>query len=178
MPVSDNANGDAPLVHRQTLLLDENRHLLDSIASRNDTLDNRADRVAQLGGLIFSLAALTNYPTLVSSYRAGGITPVSSLQLYLIVCSLLALIAMLLLWVRQFRPLIRRRPGTSDWDTIQRDYIESDDYFNQVLSDILDSISSESELNEHKAKWFFELSSLFAVQIVLLGIVIFLASGS
>lgn len=157
-----------PTSDAMKLVLEQKYRLLDALLSANNRLDERADRIIQTGSIVIGLMTIANLPVTLPFRVEGLLTAGSIARAILITVSIFAFFAMIIIAHYAFRPVKWLGAGDSNWDRTFTDYLLSDSYYNQILSDLLTSIQSNEALNADKSKWIPRLIWLLVSQIITL----------
>lgn len=152
------------LTDAERTVLDQKRRLYDEIVQSNQKLDERADRVVQAGSIIIGLGAIANIPVNLALWSGSQLNWVALSQLVAVGLSFLAFIILIPMSLYFFRPIARQVPGDSDWDKTFDQYVNSDMYFAQTLSDLMAGIGSAKQVNDYKAKRVLWLTVLLLIQ--------------
>ena len=135
------------------LVLEQQYYRLAQLDRANDVLDSKAMNLLQIATGILILTGLLAPGTL----------------LFFIPFGLVAILS-----AHMISPKDTYAPGPSDWETIDREYIElEDDCLLQVLSDCIEAADKLSMINERKSKTVKWLFVIFAIQTVLFVTVLF-----
>jgi len=160
----------------QQLVLEQRYRLYDSLNETNSNMDGRINNLVQAGSIIIGLVVVLNLPTISGTYDMIVFgTMRQKIQLLFLVLVFLSFISMIILSIYVLRPVSRKAPGISDWDETFTYYLYSDNCFEQVLSDLLESIKSAQALNDYKVKWVPRLAYLLIIQAFFLALAIFFA---
>lgn len=146
--------------YNKNLVLDQKQKLLDSLRDANKHLENKASGLVQTGGFVLGLIATFG---LVGTPRSGAaIGALVSAFLFFA----LALVA--LLW--SLYPKGREYPGTSDWDATFEKYlyVDANECFEQVLSNILSATKNGEAANKEKSDLVIIIGGLFVLQLIAL----------
>lgn len=158
-------------VRREDLVLEQKYRLYDAILSSNNNLHARADSLIQTGGILAGFAALATsllsldrLPLAISSTANSDWRP-----WFLVLLSLAVFIVLVILKTALFRSTAYRVSGRQDWDSTHQLYLQSDSGYEQLLSDILDAISSVEQVNAVLARRYLILTYVLLAQAVLMG---------
>lgn len=153
-----------PLTDPMKLVLEQKMRLYNAVTSSNQKLDERADRLIQTGSIIIGLGALAN----TRDGSAAGFWP--DIQLAFVVVGFVLFVFLVVTVLVAFRPIIHEEEGTSDWDLTYNAYVNSPEYFNQILSDLVTSIRSHTDNNARKSTWLQRLLILLVMQVITLSV--------
>lgn len=156
------------LTDAERVVLDQKGRLYDEIVRSNQMLDERADRVVQAGSIIVGLGVIASIPVNLALWSGSQLNWPALLQLVAMGVSFLAFIILIPMSLYFFRPIARQVPGDSDWDKTFDQYVNSESYFVQTLSDLMAGIRSAKQVNDYKAKRVLWLIVLLLVQTVAL----------
>ena len=147
------------LTPQEQLFLEQKYHTLKMVDQANDSLDRKATNLLQIIILIIALVSLLSIPNLAQ----GNPTVLTKAG---IAVASLAFIVMLGLSILAWLPGRYPFPGPSDFDQAYDKYIlaSKDDCYNQILSDLLETIELIQELNSRKGKLITSSTILLVVQ--------------
>lgn len=134
------------LTVQQTIVLQQQYHLLSSFQDVDDALDKKAATILKLSTLVVLLSIVLIKAPLVLILECLGVAGIILLSV----------------------PMSVNLAGSTDWDEVQSKYllISAQESFNQILSDIMEAIESERELAIRKAKMLNISIALFIWQII------------
>lgn len=158
------------LTDAERTVLDQKCRLYDEIVQSNQKLDERADRVVQAGSIIIGLGTIASIPVNLALWSGVHLNWLALLQLGAMGLSFLAFIILIPMSMYFFRPIGRQVPGDSDWDKTFDQYVNSETYFAQTLSDLMAGIQSAKQVNDYKAKRVLWLTVLLLVQTTALAL--------
>lgn len=158
------------LTDAKRVVLDQKYRLYDELVRANQMLDERADRVVQTGGIIIGLGAIASIPVNLSVWSGTHLNWVALLQLVAMGLSFLAFIVLIPTSLYFFRPVARLGPGNSNWDQTFNQYVNSETYFEQALSDLVTAVLSAEQVNGYKSRRVLWLTALLLIQTVTLAL--------
>lgn len=158
------------LTDAQRTVLEQKNRLYDEIVQSNQRLDERADRVVQAGSIIFCLGTIAGIPVNLALWSGADLNWPAVLQLGAMGLSFLAFIILIPMALYFFRPIARRVPGDADWEKTFNQYVNSETYFVQTLSDLMAGIRSAKQVNDYKSKRVLWLIVLLFIQTVALAV--------
>jgi hypothetical protein len=146
--------------YNKNVILDQKYRLLDSLKDANRHLENKASGLVQTGGFVLGLVAAFG---LVNTTRSTTSAWALGAAFLFFTLSLVAL-----LW--SLFPKGREYPGSSDWDDTFNKYLykESDECFEQVLSNILSAIQNHEDADKEKSDLVIIIGILFIFQLIAL----------
>lgn len=141
-----------PFPDRASLLLEQRSRLLDSLIVANQKLDEKADRAIQTGSIILGLVAIA---TALPSGGTLALAPqvsqwINLIQIVLVLAGLVAFLVVVVIALKINFPIRWQGPGDTDWTKNSTTYL-SDNSFDLLLADLLDSIDSAQTRNNFKA---------------------------
>lgn len=145
---------------RWRYIIEGKHQQLAAITERNNKLDDRADRIIHTGGVFIGLLTVAQLPI------EWGLAWPANLPTLLTLFGFAAFLGAILFHLRRFRPLEWQIPGTSAIEEIFTDYLESEVFYNQLLSDLVNGVKSAEGINAYKATGVKVLSWLLLVQVL------------
>lgn len=156
------------------LVLEQKYRLLDSLIVANQKLDEKIDRIIQTGSIIIGLATFANLSS-TPPLQARS-TPVDGIRIAAILLSFVLFCVMVMIAAYVSRPIKWEDAGTSDWERTRSDYLASDNYYYQLMSDVITAIDSTKATNRYKAKWIRPLIIVLVGQVLALAVAVFLGA--
>ncbi|MBW7881186.1 MAG: hypothetical protein H3C34_00880 [Caldilineaceae bacterium] len=157
---------DNGMTVQQQLTLEACQRMLDTRIQTGEHLDNKAATILQAGSLIIALFGATSVPTMMYSQGSVGLTWV-----YVPVTLVFGMfLAMVFVSLRAWNPSEHEIPGTTDWNQIVNGYLSVSivDCYDQILSDLLQSIESNKRRNEKKACYVTMSIVLLGLQVLVI----------
>lgn len=159
---------------KQNLVLDQRYRLLESIRTTNQSLDEKANTLLQISGVVVGLVAAFSISDLATLLRGGGTVGIPIISQIFLISTLLFFVLSVVVFGRAFVPQSNDLPGSFDWDITFNKYLNVDATacYDQILSDVLNGIKSLNDVNAIKAKHTKYLSWLLLGQVVTITIAV------
>lgn len=160
--------------YQQSLVLEQRYALLEMVRDANQSLDDKANSLLQVSGLVVGIVAALSLTGLGQLIGGASQIDVSGLSKFFSFFAFLLLIGSVWSYTKTVTPEPYSLPGSTDWERTLSLYVEvpKSKSFDQVLSDLFNAIDSARALNERKSYYVLCLGRLLMGQVVALTVAI------
>lgn len=160
--------------YQQNLVLEQKYALLEMIRDANQALDDKANSLLQVSGLIVGVVAALSLTGLGQLIRGASSVNTSIIAQMFSALAFILLVVSIVYYNKMITPTPYSLPGSTDWDRTMSLYVgvSKQKSYDQVLSDVFNAIDSVRALNDQKSGYVILLGKLLIGQIVTLTIAI------